>query len=516
MLYLINNLSMNFNRFLKILSENTVNQEFKKIPIDYTISISANGQRSLDTNIKSAMEFYEKHIKEQISLISEDAAKNLAKWLVYRQYKNDNLSLRTIISIKDFLGYSIDNNGNFNPQLSSKFNDVKFSWGDLLELNDKYHSDLKKGNIRSPARAIPDPDTGLGKVILSFPDGYKWVDIEQPYCDVEARSMGHCGNAGRKRGDTILSLRDSRNIPYLTFILNDGKLGEMKGRQNDKPVPKYHKYIIELLILPIIKQVVGGGYMPENNFSLSQLKHSDLIQLLRIKPELPGSEYEVSQLLLHSRRPEEIIEAVGSDKILQYFGTNGVLWNYDKLISCISQSSNPHVIIKKLKLNKDSSFNSKLKYPDTVALLRDAYYPARVVTLIGLKKILEDFNYKLHKRIFKEKDIYHFIFNSKNTEELTQALSKQFIRKLILRLDVKDIAEYLENPEAYNVGFPKRTEKNIKYQLLLLKNYLSTDQINSRVQSEKAKHSYYGKDYIKPTSTIEERINTLLIKYQQD
>jgi hypothetical protein len=63
----------------------------------------------------------------------------------------------------------------------------------------------------------------------------------------------------------------------------------MKGKNNDKPQSKYHPYIIELLKLPIIKNVKGGGYKPENNFKLSDLDNSQLNELLKLKPEFKNS-----------------------------------------------------------------------------------------------------------------------------------------------------------------------------------------------------------------------------------
>jgi len=34
----------------------------------------------------------------------------------------------------------------------------------------------------------------------------------------------------------------------------------MKGRGNDKPAPKYHPYVVELLRHHLIRGIKGGGY----------------------------------------------------------------------------------------------------------------------------------------------------------------------------------------------------------------------------------------------------------------
>ena len=109
--------------------------------------------------------------------------------------------------------------------------------------------------------------------------------------------MGHCGNVPSQRpGDQILSLRRqvqrgdiARWYPVATFILDrDGQLGEMKGRGNDKPASKYHPYIAELLRHRLISGIKGGGYEPQNNFSMSDLDPAAREQLIRQKPALRG------------------------------------------------------------------------------------------------------------------------------------------------------------------------------------------------------------------------------------
>jgi hypothetical protein len=134
-------------------------------------------------------------------------------------------------------------------------------------------------------------------VIMKFPDGYCWVDLNTPADDDEGKAMGHCGNrASYKSDETILSLRKIVNYqgkkwwrPVCTFILDGNRfLGEMKGRGNDKPAARYHPYIIALLKSKYVEGIKGGGYMPRNNFSLDDLDDSQRNELIEMKPELGG------------------------------------------------------------------------------------------------------------------------------------------------------------------------------------------------------------------------------------
>lgn len=134
--------------------------------------------------------------------------------------------------------------------------------------------------------------TGSEDLFLEVDHEWAWYDLNTASCDKEAKAMGHCGNAGSSYGETVLSLRRhlGNNIyrPSLTFILDDdGYLGEMKGRGNEKPAERYHAAIVKLLRDPRITGIKGGGYLPHHNFKLGDLKDDDLkAELKQEKPEL--------------------------------------------------------------------------------------------------------------------------------------------------------------------------------------------------------------------------------------
>jgi len=128
-----------------------------------------------------------------------------------------------------------------------------------------------------------------------------WVLIDKDYCDLEGKAMGHCGNnQGGDGDDRILSFRtivnEKRHKPHLTFIIDeDGRLGEMKGRSNQKPNEKYHKVIVDLLLHDMVTGLKGGGHDPSNNFSMNDLEKDDRDSIFETKPELAGLKYKVEK-----------------------------------------------------------------------------------------------------------------------------------------------------------------------------------------------------------------------------
>jgi hypothetical protein len=148
-----------------------------------------------------------------------------------------------------------------------------------------------------------DDDPDAVDVLVEFPDGHQWINLNRSSCTKEGAALGHCGNTATNGAtETVLSLRQPVNErgqttkerttnhwrPRATFILEttNGMLGEMKGRNNQKPSEKLHPYIIGLLRLDMIKGIRGGGHAPEQNFALSDLTDDVRDALIERKPAL--------------------------------------------------------------------------------------------------------------------------------------------------------------------------------------------------------------------------------------
>jgi hypothetical protein len=199
----------------------------------------------------------------------------------------------------------------------------------LFELFTGYEASWRQRIEDEKSLITPEPED---EILIQFQDRFAWWLLPRGGCPVEAKAMGHCGNVPTQRsGDQILSLRRQvqrsdvvKWYPVATFILDsDGQLGEMKGRGNDKPAAKYRPYIVALLRHHMILGIKGGGYMPENNFSMGDLKPQTREQLVAEKPALKG--------LL------EYYEAEGmTERVLDMLGTN--------CVSATSESTNPTML----------------------------------------------------------------------------------------------------------------------------------------------------------------------------
>ncbi len=147
-----------------------------------------------------------------------------------------------------------------------------------------------------------------GEDFLSLTDGWKWVRVDGGYSEQEGRAMAHCGNFYAKRGDVLYSLRepverDGETLwrPHLTFICSrSGYFGEMKGRANGKPSVAHHKRIAALLSQPDFRGIEGGGYLPQNNFSITDLKVDGVSRIVRDNPafELSKWSFPSTRMLL--------------------------------------------------------------------------------------------------------------------------------------------------------------------------------------------------------------------------
>ncbi|MEC8243454.1 MAG: hypothetical protein VX038_01270 [Verrucomicrobiota bacterium] len=132
-----------------------------------------------------------------------------------------------------------------------------------------------------------------GSPFIRLEDGWVWFVVEEGRSRQEGSAMRHCGNGFGHFRDQLLSLREPVKKgkfklwkPHLTFILNDGYLGEMKGYANSKPKKELHGYIASLLEDSRVLGIKGGGYLARSNFCFSDLCIPLRKQVLEINDRL--------------------------------------------------------------------------------------------------------------------------------------------------------------------------------------------------------------------------------------
>lgn len=127
-----------------------------------------------------------------------------------------------------------------SPLHDNKPNINRLTLNEALEKSNAWHKEIEQNQ----GKQIEDED---GELIMEFPDGFYWIDLQTKRSEQEGESMGHCGNTNE--GTTIISLRRNR-YPYVTVAYDENNkiITQIKGRGNKKPVERYHKYVVDLII----------------------------------------------------------------------------------------------------------------------------------------------------------------------------------------------------------------------------------------------------------------------------
>ena len=165
------------------------------------------------------------------------------------------------------------------------FKDLDFD--EALMRATEWHNNLAR--LSREDIVIEDKD---GDVVITFHDGYYWINLGQNYCEKEGQAMGHCG---RGEGNLFSLRREGR--PFLTAdVLSDGTVRQLRGRANTKPKKEYHSYIIKFILSSFVQSFDYWDYKKEENFKLSDLTEEQLENVIEKKPNLIDEEDVFSTL----------------------------------------------------------------------------------------------------------------------------------------------------------------------------------------------------------------------------
>jgi hypothetical protein len=346
----------------------------------------------------------------------------------------------------------------FNNQTPSEV------YNDLREIEERWQEEQKeKNNILQKKEEH--------SILISFPDGSAWFNLNTASCSDEAEAMGHCGNEYNPNyEDTILSFRTPKNggwVPHLTFILSEhGYLGEMKGRANEKPSKKYHPYIIALLKSKAINGIRGGGYAPENNFSIFDLEENTVKQLLDMKPQLAT----IREVIKNYGLSPSLMKRVEDD-------CNDI-FKFDIIHKKMAEEGRLHGDGSTLYLYNENydleDFTRENEY--SIPVLSDIFFYACQNTRVFLEEYLSPFiedglsfsNFLYENATEEDKFRLNRKYNLFNEEEL----SVKDISDLIIKLKKTNDEEYKKLEKVFIFSHIKETVKNIKDYVI---NYLETD-----------------------------------------
>ena len=255
-------------------------------------------------------------------------------------HKIDTLIKKNVTIFDYIFDYILSNGRNVQMWKMNYFS----TFEDLHELSTKWHKELKASGI------ITHED---GKVLITYPDGFYWIDLQTNDSEEESDALGHCGRTGR---DTLVSLRQKNKFgeikPAVTMAIDYddeetptyGRIDQCKGKQNTKPVEKYHKYIVDF----ILHYDIDYNLHEYTDFDISDVKNQDL--LIRIFNEKPS--------------------LINLDKIIFYENENLASLVLEKFsLDKIKSMSNNHYLMTKNLITKEefvSKFSHELELRDDI------------------------------------------------------------------------------------------------------------------------------------------------------
>lgn len=183
------------------------------------------------------------------------------------------------------------------------------SFGEVISILRRGEIEMRRRHFPGGIQMLPTPEgpydlrdkEGPVETIIEFPNGWRWFDLHRAYSELrDDRSVcsdiaitGHCANVASKAGLTAFELAEPLGNDmwkhHAFFVMHEnGQLGEMKGRKNQKPSPRLEKYIFELLRQEKRIQGMGGPvyWNSAHDFALNDLTKPHLDVLMRERPEL--------------------------------------------------------------------------------------------------------------------------------------------------------------------------------------------------------------------------------------
>lgn len=245
-------------------------------------------------------------------------------------------------AIRSFIGFSeeyldkFQHFYNYNVPQINNFPIVNYDISEVLLEFAKIERKMQEGS----KGIIPLDKMGRAEEIHVCSDpNYVWFDLKTTDCREESDAMGHCGVDSS--GDTLFSLREKKlnngklvgYKPHVTatFHEKDKRLSQVKGRENKKPVEKYHPFILELLEKGIVEDFGGGAYYQDEDFGWGDISNA-------LKDSIISSGFMSNYLFIDLVRREDI------EKIKEHIDEVDVTENDDEAVGIAIKNGNEEIV----------------------------------------------------------------------------------------------------------------------------------------------------------------------------
>ena len=204
--------------------------------------------------------------------------KRFAKWLANEVYELESRAAKGHTSFSDLNVYNNDIRyitDYFNGAQDIPENVWSMDFDQMFKLSEDWHETFK-GKVDAGPYETKD-------VVYDFGNGFTIVKVPPEDLGTEGDNMGHCVGGycdSVETGATIIfSLRDPKNAPHVTIEVDySGRVDQIKGKQNDAPVPKYR---------PMVKQ-----WLKTTDFDYSRSgDYQNILTIEDYQADLEGDEF---------------------------------------------------------------------------------------------------------------------------------------------------------------------------------------------------------------------------------
>ncbi len=296
-----------------------------KIPFDLFLKIIKNNNNK-NISFKSFGDLFSDLLKNNTSVSTQTIIKTSF-------YNNcmQNFFYHKEERYLDYVGMNIDDYSHFLDYIKSVHKDNRDNSYYPLEQLKKEVAAWDEKNKRRGKYLV---ETEKDKLFIGDVDNYKLFKLLTPEAkDREGSLMDHCVGGGAFDKSDIYSIRDEGNNPFCTILLDGNIAHQIKGKKNEAIELKYHKALVESLVLLNVREIDSSEYeligLVDLEGDLGNLIYSCIIsEKLKLKKKVAffNSSFDLKKL-------EKIIKENANDDL------DDILFQFEELSDLILKMS---------------------------------------------------------------------------------------------------------------------------------------------------------------------------------